>query len=1452
MVDPLISMRQPARIRVKLLVILAVVIGVLGAGAFVAHKARKRITAERVLAAGKAALQKEDWREACEQLELYLSKYPGDEALLVEYAKANLAVRPLEPRYIAAAIGAYRRLFRLRPGDAETCTQLARLYFGAGEFNEAAYVCRQGLETELDDPEVTLWLGRSLLAQRKGDQATEVLQTLVEKHPDQVDAYILLGSLALQEDSTAATETALAWLDRCVESNPQSAAARTQRARVHRIAHQDEASAREDLEAADALHPDDPSVLLVLAEEWMSWKNPDRAAAELAALEDVSAEALAARYIDPDDFVLQKLISAGKLAMLRQARQDCADVADQALEVLTGRHRLAFLPLAVDYYLAGGRVEAARQAVEEFRRAVASRSEVQSDVTENVALLSAAVANAEGKPYLVIDLLRGLLTGNPDNLPAWKLLWMAYERTGQTRRSRQALETYVTRQPGDGQAALALAGAYRNRDWAKVIRHAREAERALPDSIEATLLRIEAQINTAPEPAGGSTLMRRASAELSSLREAYPKRGEIHVLQAVIADRQGRHEQALTTLSQAIEECDPKLPVAMTLARLHQRAGRLDEAIEACRIAIGHHAELAAPRITLAKLQVAAGRAGEARKTLTEATGQLSGEEEATATYALVRFLLSQDERLAAIELLERIAAERQDDVQPRLSLLTVPEVQSDERRSQELVAEIKGIEGDGGLQWRIEQAKVWLREDNWRQRQQEIIDTLTHCLEADPGWWLPAYLLGGLYESIAREDKAAEMYRRSLDASPSAIPAADGLLRILERQRRFVEAQVILDRVRSSTSTLRTHRVAVAIGQKDYDVAMAELELSVAADPADARSRVLLARLVHDTTGDVDRALKLLDEARAVSSDRLATTRLKAEILRAAGRGDEALALLNEELRVHDDFAAYMLRAKHFAASGEFQRAEEDYKHLTTFEDAASGYHLLGFFYHERGRTGDAIATWEAGLKADPEKASLKFDLIRALLSSDAEPQRRRGRLMLEELLAENPVNPSLLLLRATLLLAENTDTTRRDAKAILERVAQANPRAVLAHRQLIKLALDAGDLDRASEYVTRALGANPDDPDLLLEQANLQRAEKRPAGARALVHAVLLDDPQNIRALNLLTQLDYDSGDLDAADDHNQHVLKLAPHDEIGQVMHAMVLDKKGQADLAVCDLEQFLQSDAGSRAVAARVTLAELLRVKGDLNAAEARLEEAAAIVPNSASIFLGRLQLLLAQKDYDVLATVLAQQRAKRPDDVKGLIAGAQMLIGTGETQHMEHAKSLIEHVLATDPGLAEGHRTLARLAYEEGDIDTMERALRRVLELNSNDIQALNDLAWILVEERHDAQAALEFADRGLLLYPGYTHLLDTRGVVLFTLGRLEDARTDFDKCIELTTAELSPGSERTRAQALFHLARLCAKQENWTEAKATLDLALDINGRLAVFDSAQIAEIQELRQSIPR
>ncbi len=100
---------QPARINVKLLIILVGLMGVLGTSAVAGHYVRKRVLANRALAAGRAALEAEDWPNACKQLGKYLEKYPDDEDILRRYAEANLAVRPRDPKHIGAALGVYRR-----------------------------------------------------------------------------------------------------------------------------------------------------------------------------------------------------------------------------------------------------------------------------------------------------------------------------------------------------------------------------------------------------------------------------------------------------------------------------------------------------------------------------------------------------------------------------------------------------------------------------------------------------------------------------------------------------------------------------------------------------------------------------------------------------------------------------------------------------------------------------------------------------------------------------------------------------------------------------------------------------------------------------------------------------------------------------------------------------------------------------------------------------------------------------------------------------------------------------------------------------------------------------------------------------------------------------------------------------------------------------------------------
>ncbi len=197
------------RINLKLVVILVLVTGTLGAAVVVGHYARKRIIASRELAAGKEALRKEDWAKACLHLRTYLSKRPNDVEMLGRYAKAHLAVRPRKRENIGAAVGAYRQLLQNRPGDREACDELAKLYFSIGDYGQAEHVSRQRLTAAPDDARARIWLGRALVAQRKYDEVTELMTSFVEAHPDQIEAYQLLSAAALRGDPSQLRDAAM-------------------------------------------------------------------------------------------------------------------------------------------------------------------------------------------------------------------------------------------------------------------------------------------------------------------------------------------------------------------------------------------------------------------------------------------------------------------------------------------------------------------------------------------------------------------------------------------------------------------------------------------------------------------------------------------------------------------------------------------------------------------------------------------------------------------------------------------------------------------------------------------------------------------------------------------------------------------------------------------------------------------------------------------------------------------------------------------------------------------------------------------------------------------------------------------------------------------------------------------------------------------------------------------
>jgi len=170
--------------------------------------------------------------------------------------------------------------------------------------------------------------------------------------------------------------------------------------------------------------------------------------------------------------------------------------------------------------------------------------------------------------------------------------------------------------------------------------------------------------------------------------------------------------------------------------------------------------------------------------------------------------------------------------------------------------------------------------------------------------------------------------------------------------------------------------------------------------------------------------------------------------------------------------------------------------------------------------------------------------------------------------------------------------------------------------------------------------------------------------------------------------------------------------------------------------------------------------------------------------------------------------------------------------------------LYEHAVTLSPASLDAHLGLASTLYQTGNVEDAEKIYRELLEHYPNDIRILNDLAWILQEHYHRYAEALTLANKGLGLAPNDLHLLDTRGTILSNIAeRLADARNDFEKLVEL-----SPSDTPRQAKALLQLGRICAKLNDFVEAKHYLKNALEIDQKINVFTTDERSEITSIVQ----
>jgi len=150
--------------------------------------------------------------------------------------------------------------------------------------------------------------------------------------------------------------------------------------------------------------------------------------------------------------------------------------------------------------------------------------------------------------------------------------------------------------------------------------------------------------------------------------------------------------------------------------------------------------------------------------------------------------------------------------------------------------------------------------------------------------------------------------------------------------------------------------------------------------------------------------------------------------------------------------------------------------------------------------------------------------------------------------------------------------------------------------------------------------------------------------------------------------------------------------------------------------------------------------------------------------------------------------------------------------------------------------------LGVIGIRQGRFDEAEGLFRRLLASNPDNVDALNNLAWLLaLRDQGKAHEALELINHAIEVGGTVPSLVDTRAVVLIRAGQLERAVQD------LTEAQ---GRDPARPSLARHLAWVYQTMGRSDEAKRAFQKAGELGWRVANSDPLERAFMDRLRKDL--
>ena len=488
---------------------------------------------------------------------------------------------------------------------------------------------------------------------------------------------------------------------------------------------------------------------------------------------------------------------------------------------------------------------------------------------------------------------------------------------------------------------------------------------------------------------------------------------------------------------------------------------------------------------------------------------------------------------------------------------------------------------------------------------------------------------------------------------------------------------------------------------------------------------------------------------------------------------------------------------------NGQNDQAEQSYARLSALPQPQYKPMHAEFLWQE-GKRDAAVAEFAKLAKNNPDDRTARTRLVVAYMNDNRVADAQK---VLGDALEHNPKDADALMQRAEISTKLGKFT---EAQTDLDQALRYRPDSAILHYLRARVHLAKGERLLEEQELGQALQLEKS-PRMLSARLELAQAHMRDAdwkAALALLDSNELPEYQK-RLVPVVVLRNYaliKTGDLEQARKIVDSALK-EEKEKVVKIPDLLLQDAILKADAkdfsgARASLEKVLKTNPED--LRALDILAQTYRQQNQMAAAIKAIRDQAAAQPKSAQLqkFLG--DWLFASGDHNGALQAYAAAKQLEPKFISADIATARVDMADNK---MDAARQVLTGVLQTNTNSAEPVLMMALIDEKSGNVDAAINGYHKVLNLESQNVVALNNLAFLLADRGQPQQLdeALKLAQQVRSLVPRSGNIDDTMGWVYYKKGIYSSAVAQFEDAVAQDTTAKTPSALHQYHLAMAHI-----------------------------------------------